>query len=414
MKRSLRLLVALAVVALVAAGCGKDESASNTGAAGPVSGQTADCTNAPNTVKIGVITPISTNLSALAIGIVNSTKLAAEQATKNCTIRNFKVVVDSQDDLKTPDTGQQVATKMASDPDIIGVIGTLNSSVAQTAVVPLDKAGIAMISPANTNPTLTQGDNPAKKERPHKNYFRTVTTDALQGPFGADYAVDRLNKKNVAVIHDNKTYGKGLAEAFAAQIQKKGGRVVKSTTVDPSGKDFRSVVTDVKGSNPELVFYGGEYPEAGPLRAQMKELGLDVPLMGGDGINDADYIKGGGQEGDFATNPGAAPTKLDSARQFIEDYNKAFEKDTYSAYGAFSYDAANILIQAAAKALEGKNKVDDAARKATIDNIQKTAYRGAVGETRFDEFGDTTNTLITVYQVKGGKFEDVFSGVFKA
>jgi branched-chain amino acid transport system substrate-binding protein len=363
-------------------------------------------------VKIGVITPSSTNLAALANGIINATKLAADQANKKCAIKGFKIVVDAQDDQKTPDVGQQVATKLASDADVIGVIGTLNSSVAKTAVVPLDSAGIAMISPANTGVELTGRDNLASQKRPHKNYFRVVTTDDVQGPFGADYAYDKLTKKSLAVIHDNKTYGKGLAEAFQKEFEKKGGKTAKATTIDPASKDFRSVVSDVKSANPDVLFYGGEYPEAGPLRAQMKELGLNIPLIGGDGINDADYIKNGGQEGDYATNPGASTAKLDTAKQFVEDYNKVYEKDSYSAYGAFSFDAANILIQAAAQALNGKTKVDSAARAATIDNIQKIDYKGVTGETKFDQFGDTSNRLITVYQVKGTKFEDIFQGTF--
>ena len=415
-KRLFRCAVVLSVLALLAAACGKETAATTTTKAGQAGGAAATCTNAANTVKIGVITPSSTNLAALATGIVNGAKLAADQANEKCTIKDFKIVIDAQDDQKKPDVGQEVATKLSSDADVIGVIGTLNSSVAQTAVVPLDKAGIAMISPANTNPSLTQGDNyQTSKSRPHKNYFRVVTTDAIQGPFGADYVYDKLGIKSVAIVHDNKTYGKGLALEFQKEFEKKGGKTTKLTTIDPEGaKDYRSVISDLKGGSPDAVYYGGEYPEAGPFRAQMKELGLDKPLMGGDGINDADYIKNGGAEGDYATNPGASAEKLDSAKKFIDDYNAKFEKGSYSAYGAFSYDATNVLIQAAAQALSGKTKVDSSARQATIDAIGKIDYKGASGETKFDEYGDTTNKLITVYQVKSGKFEDVFSGQFSA
>jgi branched-chain amino acid transport system substrate-binding protein len=418
MKRSFRSVLVLSVVALIVASCGKSETASTTtttaaGGTGSTAAQGGgDCTSASNTVKIGVITPSSTNLAALANGIINSAKLAADQANKKCAVKGFKIVVDAQDDQKTPDVGQQVATKLASDADVIGVIGTLNSSVAKTAVVPLDGANIAMISPANTGVELTGRDNLASQKRPHKNYFRVVTTDDIQGPFAADYAFDKLGKKNVAVIHDNKTYGKGLAEAFQKEFEKKGGKTVKFTTIDPASKDFRSVVSDVKSGSPDIVFYGGEYPEAGPLRAQMKELGLNIPLMGGDGINDADYIKNGGQDGDNATNPGASTTKLDSAKQYVTDYNAVYEKDSFSAYGAFSFDATNILIAAAGKALSGKTKVDAAARQATIDAVQATDYKGVTGQTKFDAFGDTSNRLITVYEVKSGKFEDVFQGTF--
>lgn len=409
-RRSLRYVVVLALVALVAASCGKKETTAGGGAQG------ADCTNAANKVKIGVITPSSTDLSALALGIVNSAKLAADQANKACKIKSFQIVIDAQDDQKKPDVGAQVASKLASDPDVIGVVGTLNSSVAQTAVTPLDAAGIAMVSPANTNPSLTQGDNfETAKKRPHPNYFRVVTTDAIQGPFAAGYVYDKLGKKNAAIVHDNKTYGKGLALAFQKEFEKKGGKTTILTTInpDPGNTDFRSVVGAVKASNPDIVFYGGEYPQAGPFRAQMKELGLNVPLIGGDGINSGEFAKLGGQDGDFATNPGASPEKLSSAKKFLDDYKAAGYKEPFEAYGPFSYDATNIIIESAAGALSGKTKVDAGVRKAVIDNIQKINYNGATGATKFDQYGDTSNTLITVYKQTAGKFADEFAGTFQ-
>jgi len=136
------------------------------------------------TAKIGVIAPLSGDLSALGKGIQHSVELAVKQANDSNAIPGWKLEVSAQDDEAKADVGKNAATKVAADDTVVGVVGTLNSSVAQQTQPILNTAKIAQVSPANTNPTLTKGADLANPKRPYANYFRTCTTDAVQGPFG--------------------------------------------------------------------------------------------------------------------------------------------------------------------------------------------------------------------------------------
>jgi branched-chain amino acid transport system substrate-binding protein len=397
--RRLRLVVVpLALAALVLASCGSNKKESTTSAGGSTGGHTA---------KIAIIVPLSGDLSAFGLGIRNSVDLAVRQANAAKKIPGWTIAIDPEDDTAKADVGAQVASKVASDPEVAGVVGTMNSSVAQQVQPILDKANIVMVSPANTNPTLTQGADPNSKKRPFHDYFRVATTDAIQGPAAADFVADTLQLKKVAVVHDKKTYGQGLTDAFKVQFAKKGGTVVSTETVNPGDKDFAAVISKIQPLNPQLVYYGGEYPEASLLTSQMKQAGLKVPLMGGDGIYDKTYMATGGAatEGDYATNVGAPADQLASARKFIDDYKAAGFKDDFSAYGAYSFDAANVIINALAKVLPGKKAVDDSVRQAVIDAVQGTQLDGVTGKVSFDQFGDTTTKVITVYKVTGGAFK---------
>src|SRR4029453_11468080 len=300
-----------------------------------------------------------------------------------------------------PPPGANAPNKLASGPQVAGVIGTLNSSVAQSVAPVLAKANIAQISPANTNDTLTRGPN--FKDAPKRiwpTYFRVASLDSLQGPFGADYALSKGGYKSAFVINDKKTYGQGLATAWADRLKEKGGQVVGTDTVNPGDRDFGAVVTKVIAAKPDMVFYGGEYPEAGPLAAQLKDRGFTGPLMGGDGIYSSDFFKGAGDKGDgsLATSLGQPTARLDSAKQFVADYQAAGYKESYSAYGALSFDAANILIQGLAKALPNASDVQSARPEIVKAVAETRGYQGVTGEHSFDEFGDTSNRAWTVYK----------------
>ncbi|GAA3628345.1 branched-chain amino acid ABC transporter substrate-binding protein [Microlunatus ginsengisoli] len=354
--------------------------------------------------KIGVIAPLSGDLSALGLGIRNSVDLAIRQANDKNLIPGWKLEMDAQDDQATPDVGKNAATKLAGDDEVVGVVGTLNSSVSQSVQPVLSAATITQVSPANTNPTLTKGADLSNPKRSYPGYFRTCTTDAVQGPVAAQYAYEAGYKK-VATIHDKKAYGQGLVAAFTEAFKAAGGEIVDAETINPDDKDFSAVISKVKSSNPQLVYYGGEYPQAGPLSQQAKAAGLSVPLMGGDGIFDPAYIQLAGKtsNGDLATSVGAPTETLDSAKQFVSDYSAAGFKEPYGAYGAYSFDAANAIINGLKTSLASASDAKSA-RQATIDAVQKVSFEGATGPVAFDEFGDTTNKVITVYKVTDGKW----------
>ena len=366
---------------------------------------------AAKTAKIGVISPLSGDLSALGLGIRNSVDLAVKQANAAGTIPGWTLEISPEDDEAKPDSGRNAATKLAGDADVVGVVGPLNSSVGQTVAPVLSSAGIVEVSPANTNPTLTRGSEPADApKRVYPTYFRTCTTDLIQGPYAAQYLFG-TGVKNVATIHDKKAYGQGLVAAFTEAFIKLGGTVVAAATINPDDKDYNAAITLVKQKSPKAVYYGGEYPQAGPLSAQMKAAGLKVPLMGGDGIFDPAYIKGAGDaaEGDLATSVGAPPETLDSAKKFISDYAAGGYTDPYGAYGAYAFDAANAVINALKTSLASASDAKSSL-EGTVTAMSSVSFDGATGKVGFDEYGDSLSKTLTVYEVKSGEWAAVKSG----
>ncbi len=392
-RRAGKFGIAILVATVILSACGSDKSETQGGAD----------SGSDKTVKIGVIAPLSGSLTALGLGIKNGADLAVRRANEKKTIKGWKVVLSPEDDTAVPDVGANAATKLSDDKDVAAVIGTLNSSVAEKVAPILNRQKVVMVSPANTNPSLTQGIDPNNKARPFEYYFRVATTDLIQGPFAANYAYNDAGKRNVVVVHDKKTYGQGLALQFKAQFEKLGGKIPAVETVEPEDKDFSAVLSRIKRFNPDLIYYGGEYPAASLLTGQADQQGLRVPLMGGDGIFSGTYIdvaKEAGK-GDLATSVGAPTDKLPTAQAFVDAYQAAGYADPYEAYGAYGYDAANVIIAALEKVLTEDAELDDGLREELRDAVQGTSIDGVTGKVAFDEYGDTTTRVLTVYKVEG-------------
>jgi branched-chain amino acid transport system substrate-binding protein len=399
-RRTTIVTAALLAGALGLTACGTNRQESGGGSG-------SSCDTSKGTLVIGMVAPLSGSLSALGLGMSHSADLAVNQANTKCTVPGYKLVFQAEDDQATPQVAGQAATKLASDPNVVGVVGTLNSSTSQTVQPILADRDIVQISPANTNPTLTLGQDPTgAPARPFPTYFRVATTDLIQGPFGAQYLVQKAGKKNIAVIDDGKTYGAGLAQTFSDEATKLGAKVVARAKVGEKDTDFSSVIAQIRPSNPDAVYYGGEYPAAGPLSAQLAGAGLNIPLMGGDGIVDKQFVALGGRAGDLATSVGAPAESLPSAKQFIDDYNAAKYAEPFSTYGVLTYDAANVIIAALAKAV-GTGTWSEDTRKTVVSDVQSTNIQGASGPVAFDQYGDTTNKVLTVYTVQGDDFSPV-------
>ncbi|MFC8535008.1 branched-chain amino acid ABC transporter substrate-binding protein [Streptomyces sp. NPDC057249] len=368
------------------------------------------------TVVIGVDAPLTGDLSALGLGIKNSADLAAKTANKEKTVPGVTFEVQPLDDQAQPSVGQQNATKFIDNKKVLGVVGPLNSGVSQSMQKPLNDAGLTQVSPANTGTELTQGNNwkTGDKKRPFKTYFRTATTDQIQGAFAAKYLYNNAKIKKVYLIDDQKPYGAGLAASFKATYTGLGGKIVGADHVNPEDRDFNAVVTKVKSSGAKAVYYGGEYPAGAPLSQQLKAR-VQIPLMGGDGMYSADFIKLNKKaQGDIATSVGKPVEELDSAKKFIADYKTAGYKDAYEAYGGGTYDATWSIIEAVKLVVsENDGKLPDDARAKVLEAMSKVKFDGVTGPVSFDEFGDTTNTMMTAYQVDGGKWVSRLSEVYK-
>ena len=409
--RSLLILTtAVTAGALTLSACGSRDAGSGDGSSG-----------GGTTVVIGLDAPLSGDLSALGQGIKNSAELAVKTANDNEEVKGITFKLKPLDDVAQPSTGQQNASALVADKQVIGAVGPLNSSVAQSMQQVFASANMTEVSPANTAPELTQGKDwrTGTKQRPFKNYFRTSTTDAIQGPYAAQYMYNKKKLKKVYVIDDKKTYGAGLAGTFKDEFEKLGGKVVGTDHVNPDDKDFSAIATKVAKAKADFVYYGGEYPAGAPLAAQIKGAGAKIPTVGGDALFSAEYITLAKKnaEGDFASSVGAPLETLDTAKTFMANYKKAGYKQAFEAYGGYAYDSTWAIIQAVKAVTEkndGKLPTDEKeARKQVTEAMQKVSFKGVTGDVAFDEFGDTTNKQLSLYEVKNGKHVPVKTGEYK-
>jgi branched-chain amino acid transport system substrate-binding protein len=279
--------------------------------------------------------------------------------------------------------------------------------VARAMMPKLNTAGLASISPSNTATDLTLAEfNPNLKDlRPSGKitYFRVCTTDNIQGPVGADYAINKLGKKKAYILDDTEVYGKGIADQFEKEFKAKGGTVLDHKGVPKGTTDFSSIMSNVSSAGADILYYGGTQSNGIPLaRKAMKSAGLSIPLMGGDGIVESGYTSAAGAdaEGDYGTVAAVNANLLPNAKSFIDAYGKAWASDQWKgvpqAYSANAYDATGIIIAA----LKTAGKLDREAVRAAIAGTQN--YSGAIGTTSFDASGDTTNRWISIYEVKSG------------
>jgi branched-chain amino acid transport system substrate-binding protein len=276
-------------------------------------------------------------------------------------------------------------------------MGHLNSGVTRVAVKIYNQANIVQVSPANTAVDLTTMGM--------HNYFRVCTTDAVQGPAGADYAFKVAGKKKAYVVDDSTVYGVGLADEWAKQFAADGGVVAGREKTSDKDTDFTALVTKIKAAGVDIVYYGGIYNAGALLSKQLKGQGVKVPLMGGDGIFDPQYIKLAGAanaKGDLATSVGLPIAKIPGGAAFQAAYKAKYPNDEIAAYDAYSYDAANVIIKAiisVAKSMGVDKVTTTAGKQAIIAAVAKTNFEGVTGTVAFDANGDTTNKAITVYVV---------------
>ncbi len=405
-QRSLVILTSvLTTGALTLTACGSRDSGSKSD-----SGST--------TLTIGVDAPLSGENSTTGLGIQYGVQIAVDDANKNNWVPGVKFKVKALDDKAQPATGQSNATAFTGQSDVVGAVGPLNSGVAQSMQQVFASANMVEISPSNTDPSLTQGkDWATTKTRPYKTYFRTATTDALQGGFAADYAYNGLKKKKAFVVDDKQTYGAGLAGIFNSGFKKLGGTIAGTDHVNTGDTDFSSLVTKIKNSGADLVYYGGQYDESEKITKQLKGAGVKIPLFGGDGMYATTYIQTAGKaaEGDLATSVGVPVDTLPAAKQFVSTYKAKGYKGDYGAYGGYSYDAATAIIKAV-KAVKDANgdklPASSDLRSKVVDAVQKSDFEGITGKVSFDQYGDTGNKQLTVYQVTNGAWKAVKTGTF--
>ncbi|MGW1775531.1 ABC transporter substrate-binding protein [Streptomyces sp. NPDC002104] len=366
------------------------------------------------TVVIGLDAPLSGGLSAMGVGMKNSADLAVRTSNRTGHVPGVNFEIKALDDEAAPAKGGPNASRFVDDAKVLGVVGPLTSSVAKTMAQPLGRANLVSVSPSNTDPVLTLGPDWAKgsKSRPYTTYFRTVATDVDQGPFAARYLHGEAGKRKLYVIDDGSAYGTGLTSGLGAAFTKLGGTVVGKDRVDPAQDDFSYLAPQIRASGADAVYFGGYYDAAGRLSGQLRQAGVTVPLMGGDGIFDQQYLTANPKaEGDLATGIGVPAEALEKGRDFLARYREAGYPEAAGSYGPYAYDATWAVIEAvkAVVAAHGGTLPADARAKMPRA-VSGLSFDGVTGRVAFDAYGDTVNRQLTVYAVKGGSWTTVRTG----
>jgi branched-chain amino acid transport system substrate-binding protein len=370
------------------------------------------------TVNFGIELPQQGSELAASEPIINGIKLAVKDAGGAAggyaiEIPESVIKDDALNGVHDPQTGANNMTQLAAIPEVVGVIGPLNSNVGAAQIPISSAAGLPQCSPANTNPDLTKGE-PAAQLRAGKpnNYIRVVTTDDVQGPAAAQYTFETLGAQSVYIIDDTEIFGKGVADTFETAFVEFGGTVTKRDGAPRTTQDYVALMTAAAAGNPEAIFFGGVTASGGARIYQAaQQAGLaDIPFVGPDGINDGDaatpdsFLNLAGEaaeEGVYSTLAGIGTFegKEEFDAHYMEEYGVAA-----TGYAAQGYACAQILIDALGRA-GATNPADlaalrEAVRVAMVDTSH--TYETVQGDITFDENGDTSQLIVSIYSVDGG------------
>ena len=343
-------------------------------------------------VKFAHAAPLTGPQSHLGKDTENGVRLAVEELNaQKIKIggRDVSFELMAEDDQADPKQGTVVAQKFV-DAKVNAVIGHLNSGTTVPASRLYSDAGIPQVA-VSTAPIYTnQG---------FKTTFRSIANDVQQGKVLAYVAAKKLNAKKVAIIDDRTAYGQGLGDEFNKAVRAQGIEVVAHEFTTDKATDFRAILTTIKAKKPDLVFFAGYDPQAGPLMRQTRELGINAKFLTGEGgcTKEAAKLAGDAAEGNYCTQHGMPIDKMAGGRAFRDKYKARWKQDVLM-YAPYLYDAA-ILV---AEAMKRADSVEPAKVLAAMPN---TDYDGVTGKIQFDAKGDIKSGLISYYVFKNGNPE---------
>lgn len=383
MNRPVNGLLLSLIVAVTLVACGKKEEKAPAASAG----------SDPLMVKIGAASPLTGPQAHIGIDIRNGTQLGVDDvnaAGLEIGGRKVRLELIAEDDEANPTKATTVAQKLV-DAKVVAVVGHFNSGASIPASKIYSDAGIVQISPGSTNPKYTQ--------QGFKTTYRVVANDDQQGPVGAQFAVEKLVAKRIAVIDDSTAYGQGLANAFATKATALGATIVAREHTTDKDTDFTAILTSIKAKDPDLVFFGGIDTQAGPMAKQMAALGIKARFLGGDGMQTPNFIKlaGDSAEGAMASIPGLPKDKMPGGKAFLDKF-KAKYKTEVELFAPMGYDAVFVIVEAMKRA--GSTEPSK-----ILAEMPKTNYKGVIGPIAFDDKGDLKDGPLTIYEVKSGKWE---------
>lgn len=337
-------------------------------------------------IKLGVAGPITGPNAAFGAQLKNGAEQAVEDINAAGGVMGQKIVLSSGDDASDPKQGVSLANKMAAD-GVKWVVGHFNSGVSIPSSEVYQESGMIEITPAATNPKFT--------DRKMWNTFRTCGRDDQQGAVAGAYLSTHFKGKKIAVVHDKTPYGKGLADETQKAMEGKGLKAVMYEGINPGEKDYSALVSKLKQANVDAVYYGGLHTEAGLIIRQMRDQGLNAPMMSGDGITDKEFaqIAGPGADGTLMTF-GPDARKNPNAKDAVAKFKaKGIDPEAYTLY---SYAAVQVLAQAATAA-----KSTDPKKMAEYMHSGKS-FKTVLGDLSYDKKGDITKMDYIMYVWKKG------------
>ncbi|MDR5833106.1 branched-chain amino acid ABC transporter substrate-binding protein [Caballeronia sp. LZ034LL] len=388
--------VSIAAAVAMATACGKKDEGGASTAASAASAAALPAASAPaqaeaTVVKIGHVAPLTGLQAHLGRDNENGARLALEEiSAQGLTIdgHSIRLELDSQDDAADPRTGTEAAQKLVDD-HVVAVIGHMNSGVSIPASKIYSDAGIAQISPSTTNPEYTR--------QGYKTTFRLVSTDALQGPVLAGYAMKTLHAKKVVVVDDASAYGRGLADEFAKTVQAGGVKIAAREQTTEKARNFKAILTKIKRIQPDVVMYGGMDVTGGPFAKEAAALGIKAKILAGDGVctDKVAELAGDAVQNLVCSEAGLALSKMDKGADFAKKYEARFHTPV-QIYAPFTYDAMYVIVDAMKRA----NSIE---APKVLAAIATTDFNGLTGHIAFDDRGDLKAGTITLYDFKDKK-----------
>src|SRR6476660_544554 len=346
-----------------------------------VAASLASASSAMAQIKIGVAGPLTGPNAAFGAQLKNGAEQAAADLNAKGGINGQQIQLSFGDDASDPKQGVSVANKMFGEGGKF-TNGHFNSGVTMPASEVYQENGIYMITPSATNPKIT--------ERGMWNVFRTCGRDDQQGEVAGAYILANFKGKKIAIVHDKTTYGQGLADETKKAMTKGGMKEVLYEGINLGEKDYSALVSKIKSSGADLIYWGGLYTEGGLIVRQMRDQGVKAPLMGGDGITSDEFasVGGPGGEGTLMTY-GPDPRNKPGAKKVVEEFRaKKFEPEAYTLY---SYAGVQIIKQAAeaAKSLDPK--------KVAEKMHSGMQFKTVLGDLAYDKKGDITKLDYVMY-----------------
>jgi len=349
---------------------------------------------AADTIKIGLMAPITGAWASEGQDMQQIVELLAEEINAAGGVNGQKIEILTEDDGGDPRTAALAAQRLSTR-DIVAVIGTYGSAVTEASQGIYDEAGLIQVANGSTAVRLT--------EKGYDYFLRTCPRDDEQG-LVAYKALVTGGYERIAILHDNSSYAKGLADEAKSLLEKDGANIVFYEALTPKENDYSAILTKMKAANPDVVFFTGYYGEAGLLLRQKMEMNWDVPFLGGDATNNPDLVKIAGKEAAagfmFLSPP--VPQDLDTpeAKDFMTAYKKKYDAAPGSVWAVLSGDGLRVVVEA----IKQTGSTDQATMVAYLKNDLKE-FPGLTGQISFDEKGDRVGDLYRIYKVNAdGQF----------